>query len=73
MAKILAYFPLHLPSKGHFHEMDGGTTHPYRYWVDKEICNSMEAELSRSRASISALDGSYCTLLGRSATAFATR
>ena len=40
MVKNLTHFPLYLPSKGQFQEMDGEASHSVRHWLNREICNS---------------------------------
>ena len=71
MVKNLTQFPLYLPSKGQFQEMDGEASHSVRYWLNREICNSFDPILAGSDTQMAVLGSRPPTHLGSGAIALA--
>ena len=73
MAKILTYFPIYLPSKGQFQEMDVEASHSVRYWLNREICNSAGCAFDAPSTLAAAPGSGRCSQPGRNAMTFVAR
>lgn len=73
MVKNLTQFPLYLPSKGQFHEMDGEASHSVRYWRNREICNSAGGAFDAPSTLAAALGSGRCSQPGLSAMTLVAR
>ena len=73
MVKNLTQFPLYLPSKGQFQEMDGEASHSVRYWLNREICNSAGGAFDAPSTLAAAPGSGRRSLPGRNAMTFVAR
>ena len=73
MVKNLTHFPLYLPSKGQFQEMDGEASHSVRYWLNREICNSAGGAFDAPSTLAAAPSSGRCSQSGRNAMPFVAR
>lgn len=73
MVRNLTQFPLYLPSKGQFQEMDGEASHSVRYWLNREICNSAGGAFDAPSTLAAAPSSGRCSQSGRNAMPFVAR